>query len=435
MRTLTAALALGVLSAAAPAISAQAVGEADPAPTNVKIAWADATHTNVRVTWDDVGAVANRAYPIYPDGPSSLVWETPADGPNQVDIPSERFRGNLVVKIGVVVLNSNSQPTSPEGLSVPFDTQKQPLPVIDSITSVPPTKFTVKWHPQDPIPDPNPGDPMDLPPVATPLYQVWASARDLDGVMQRTPLSSATEATFEQVTPPPFRVRVTAETEWGKNYSAVSQVYSERFTSLTIPTTATYGQLTVIKGVLQRQVQACDLGPCWGEPWVEAPRTVVLQARANSTSPWYVVGSTRSTSTGAFTISPPTWGTRQYRIVVPDVYTEDGLAVGVTSGAVTTVAKPKVTASFNDSTAYYGQKVTARVGLTPKANVRTTLQRWDGTAWRNVKWVYTSSGAGSYTFTAVQRGRVSYRFVVPAFTWSGWQLASQVSPTIVLTTS
>jgi hypothetical protein len=30
----------------------------------------------------------------------------------------------------------------------------------------------------------------------------------------------------------------------------------------------------------------------------------------------------------------------------------------------------------------YGQRVTARVKISPPANVRTTLQRWDGNAWR-----------------------------------------------------
>jgi hypothetical protein len=436
MHIVTKALALGVVSTIAPALPAGAAGNAqtaDPAPTNVQVAWADTAHTAVRVTWDEVGAVANRAYPVFPDGPSSLVWPSPADGPNQVDIPTQYLGGRSVVKIAVVVLNSASEPTSPAGLSVPFDTLRPPTPIIDSISSVPPTKYAVKWHAGPPVADPNPGDPLDLPAV-TPQYQVWASPRDFNGWESRTSWSSATAATFEQLTPPPFKVSVAVNSEWGLGYAPTKRVDTERFTSLTIPTTATYGQLTVIKGVIQRLSQACDPGPCWSEPWTEASRTVVLQGRANSTSAWYVVGSTRSTSTGAFTISPPTWGTRQYRIVVPDVYTSEGLGVGVTSGAVTTVAKPKVTASFNGSTAYYRQKVAARVGLNPKANVRTTLQRWDGTAWRNVKWVYTSSGAGSYTFTAIQRGKVSYRFVVPAFSWYGWPVASQVSPTIVLTT-
>ncbi|TCO47699.1 hypothetical protein EV646_105253 [Kribbella antiqua] len=430
MHTLTAALALGLVSTAALAVPAHA---ADPAPTNVQVAWADAAHTTVRVTWDEVGVVPNRVYAQYPDGPGAY-YAPPADGTNQMDIASDALGGQPVLRMGVIVVDSAGQATSPAGLSVLFDTLRQPKPIIDSIASVPPTKYAVKWHASAPTPDPNPGDPLDLP-AAAPQYQVWANPRDFNQYEPRTPWSTATQATFERPTAPPFKLSVAVNSEWGLNYAQTHRVDYEKIPSLTIPTTATYGQLTVIKGRIERWMQACDPGPCFEQPWTEAPRTVILQARANATSAWYVVGSTRSTSTGNFTISPTAWGTRQYRIVVPDVYTGEGLGVGVTSGAVTTVARPKVTASFNDSTAYYGQKVTARVGLTPKANVRTTLQRWNGTAWVNVKWVYTSSGAGTYTFTAVQRGRVSYRFVVPAFTWSGWPLASQVSPTFVLTTS
>jgi hypothetical protein len=436
MHTVTTALALGIVSTIAATVPAAAAGTsqtADPAPANVQVAWTDDTHQAFRVTWDDVGQVANRAYAVFPNGTGHLKW-APADGPNQVDIPHDEFDGVPVVRIAVVVANSAGQTTSQEGFSVAFDTLKQPKPIIDSIKSVPPKSFTVKWHPQAPTEDPNPGDPLDLP--VTPRYQVWAPpAVDVNYLEPVTPLSTATEATFELPASPPSAVSVTADTEWGPSYSATRYIDRGRFTSLTIPTTATYGQLTVIKGVVKRVTYTCDGGPCGELLRPGAPRTVVLQARANATSPWYVVGSTRSTSTDAFTISPPTWGTRQYRIVVPDVYTSEGLGLGVISGPVTTVAKPKVTASFADATVKYGQKVTARIGINPKANVRTTLQRWDGKAWRDLKWVNTSNGAGSYTFTTAKRGEVSYRFVVPALTWSGRPLASQVSPTFVLTTS
>ena len=73
--------------------------------------------------------------------------------------------------------------------------------------------------------------------------------------------------------------------------------------------------------------------------------------------------------------------------------------------------------------------------MIPLANVRTTLQRWDGTAWRDLKYVYTTNGVGNYTFTATQRGRYAYRFLVPALTYAGRPLSWQVSPTIALTTT
>jgi hypothetical protein len=335
--------------------------------------------------------------------------------------------------MAVYVIAPGGEPTSPAGLSAPFDTLRPPRPVIDLITAVPPTRFKVKWHPEAAATDPNPGDPLDLP--AAPQYEVMANYRNFNQYEAVTPASSATEATFEQLTAPPFRLFVRGTNEWGASYAESRRIDYERFASLTIPSAANYGQLAIIRGVVNRWTQACDPGPCWEQTALEASRTVVLQARTNASSPWYVVGSTRTTAAGAFSISPPTQGTRQYRVVVPDVYDATGLGIGVVSGAVTTLAKPRVSASFADSTAKYGQRVTARVRIAPPANVRTTLQRWDGKAWRGLKWVYTSKGSGAYTFTATQRGRYAYRFLVPAFTYAGRPLTWQVSPSIVLTTS
>ena len=53
--------------------------------------------------------------------------------------------------------------------------------------------------------------------------------------------------------------------------------------------------------------------------------------------------------------------------------------------------------------------------MAAKNSVRTTLQRWNGSAWISIKWVYVQNGAGSYTFTASE-GTVRWRFVVPAST-------------------
>jgi outer membrane protein assembly factor BamB len=63
-----------------------------------------------------------------------------------------------------------------------------------------------------------------------------------------------------------------------------------------------------------------------------------------------------------------------------------------------------------------GQHVTARLTMAARNSVRTTLQRWNGSAWVNVKWVYLKNGTGSYTFVAATKGTVRWRFVVPAST-------------------
>lgn len=61
-----------------------------------------------------------------------------------------------------------------------------------------------------------------------------------------------------------------------------------------LPTAGVGGNPVVRVGVFAMaggEPSSCDPGPCWSMEWPEPPRTVVLQARANASSPWYVVGS------------------------------------------------------------------------------------------------------------------------------------------------
>jgi hypothetical protein len=423
------AAALGLLMTVGLVSPAQA---ADPAPTNVKVAWTNAAHTHVRVTWDETGSVPNRAFPQYPTGLGWLTPVTAADG-NQVDLSVAQFDSAPVVRVAVYAGGNES--TSPAGVSVAFDTLLRGTPVIDSLTAAAGNQFTMKWHAgADPV-DPNPGDPLDLAPGPH-RFQVYASLATVTIWDLVVDAGVATSATFKPIDAPPIGVSVRDYNEWSDSYAAAGvDVDTGRFGSMSVPAATTYGQPTVITGQLQRFTRRCDPGPCWAERIVDTPRPVVLHARADAASPWYVVGVVQSTATGAFRFAPVAWGTRQYRVAVPDHFANESLGLGVISGASTTLTRPGVRGGFTDSTATYGQRVTTRVTLAPPANVRTTLQRWDGQAWRDVKWVYTSGGAGTYTFTATQRGRFAYRYLVPAFTYGGRPLSWQVSANFVLTTS
>jgi hypothetical protein len=420
---------LGLLVAVGVVTPAQA---ADPAPTNVKVAWANAAHTHVRVTWSETASVPNRVFPQYASGLGYLT-QVPAAAGNQVDLRVDQFNPGTVAKVAVYAGGNAS--TSPAGVSVAFDTLLRGQPVIDSLTAAAGNQFTMKWHAgADPV-DPNPGDPLDLP-LGPHRFQVYASLANVTIWDLVADAGTATSATFTPHDAAPIGVSVRDYNEWSDAYSAGGVVIdTERFGSVSVPAATTYGQPTVITGQLQRFTRFCDPGPCWADRIVEAPRPVVLQARADAASPWYVVGIVQSTAKGAFRSAPVAWGTRQYRVAVPDHFANDSLGLGVISGASTTLTRPGVSGGFTDSTATYGQRVTTRVTLAPPANVRTTLQRWDGEAWRDLKWVSTSKGAGSYTFSATQRGRFAYRYLVPAFSYGGRPLSWQVSPNFVLTTS
>ncbi|ONI71531.1 hypothetical protein BWI15_15240 [Kribbella sp. ALI-6-A] len=404
---------------------------ADPAPTNVKVAWSSAAHTHVRVTWDEAVAAPNRIYPQYPSGVGGETTTTAA-APNQVDLPVAAFRNEPSVRIAVY---AGPVGTGPAGLSVPFDTLTPGEPVIDQMIAKGDNTYTMTWRSGPPKPDPNAGDPLDLTngPHHFQLYASRATVTIWDVVV---PWTTATTATFLTTDKPPIHLGLYDRNEWTANSAGKSLALDyERFGPVTIPASTTYGQPTVITGVIERLSRFCDPGPCWEMRTGEAPRPVVLQARNTTGAPWYVVGSVQSQADGRFRFAPVARGTREYRIAVPDQLTSDSFGLGVIGPASTTLTRPRVLASFADPTVKLGQPARARISVSPAVNVRTTLQRWDGTAWRDLKWVYLSSGWGDYTFAATQRGSYAYRFLVPSFTYGGLPLAWQVSPTFVLTAS
>jgi hypothetical protein len=381
-----------------------------------------------------VGSQPNEITFIRPDT-TFQVRSTSAADPNSVTLQAWSTLNYPVLRVGVFTALPGGPRTSPAGLSEEFDASLPAQPVFDQLAKGPDGTFVAKWH-ADALVDLNPGDPLDLPPVPQ-QYRVEVKGQWANLWAPVTPPSTATQATFTSPIPPPFGVSVSAANEWGTapGYRTGRQIEYDRFHKLSIPLATAYGQPTMVSGMLERMTQWCDVISCLSQVRREAPRSVALQARADASTPWYLVGVTRSSSTGSFSFAPAALGTRQYRVVVPDVYDASGLGLGVTSGAGTTLAKVRVlSANFVDPTATYGQRVTARVKISPPANVRTTLQRWDGNAWRDVKWVTTSGGYGAYTFTASQRGRFAYRFFVPAFSYAGRSLSWQVSANFVLTT-
>jgi len=440
MRVLTGMLVLAVGSAVGLVQPASAAVAADPAPTNVRIAWADPSTSTVRVSWDEVGSRPNQLKVLTVDGvvTSSGSASTTATQPNQVDI-ALTSAGAGAVRIAVYIGTSSEVLTSPPGLSKPFDQLPTPAPVLRPVVLGADRLVTLKWDAGVPPTDPAPNDPLDLPAPGA-RYQLQVI---LPGYLSKQPFGepfAATEITLPRWTPP-YSVDVASlPNEWGGGSDSMF-VQGERFTKLSIPSAVSYGQTTVIAGSVQKLGLISMPGPFSVYPYEDPNRLLVLQARTNASTPWYVVGSTRSTSVGApfdsaFRFAPVGLETRQYRVVVPDIFGPHYLLAGVTSGVVTTLARARVlSAGFTDSTATMGQRVTAQLRISPAANVRTTLQRWDGVAWRDLKWVDLKSGSGSYTFTATQRGRFAYRFLVPSFTFAGRSVAWQVSPTFVLTTS
>lgn len=434
----TAALAVGLMVTGA--LPALATPTADPAPTNIKISWADVAQRTVTITWDEVGQKANEVK-LYNEAGAVLdtAPSTEADEPNQAQLEYMNDYGLTKLRFGVTTKTSAG--TSPVAYSVYFDATAPANPILEDVVPGAGGTVAVKWRAGAAIADTTPGDPLDRP--QKPLFQVLVTTIDGAGARLSPPSATATEYVIKNRAKP-YDTLVAASNEWGETYSKASGVRQERFVRATIPARVGYGQPTVITGSIQHLGFVCeDPVVCTTPPTADVGAPVVLQARANASAAWQAVTSTKATASPTttqwsnfrFSVAAP--GTRQYRVVVPNqTYKARGIAVaGVATNAVTTVTTARVmSAKFVDPTATYGQKVTAALRITPPGAVRTTLQRLDGKTWVSVKWVYLKAGAGSYTFTAVRRGAVAYRFVVPAFTYAGRPIAGVTTGSFVLTT-
>ncbi|WP_432941889.1 hypothetical protein ACQPXM_34540 [Kribbella sp. CA-253562] len=401
--------------------------------SNVQVAWSSAAHTHVRVTWQESEPTGNRVFAEYPwDNGNGR--ELPTAAPNQVDFPVAEFFNSPVVRIGVFGITDAGVNTAPTVHSVPFDTLTRGVPVVDQVVAVN-GSYTLRWHSApDPV-DENPGDPLDLANVPH-HYQVFV--RPLPTSVW-SPVGSpgpTPTVTFPMQDAPPFTVAVRDSNEWPRSPAVLwTEFYGGRPGPVTVPAATTYGQPTVITGRFDRIGRRCAEGTCWTTPIGDIPRTVVLQARADATSPWYAVGTAQTYDSGSYRFAPVARGTRQYRVAVPDRYAGNNFSLGAIGTPSTALTRPRVLASFADPTVKLGQPARARISVSPAVNVRTTLQRWDGTAWRDQKWVDLKSGWGDHTFAATRRGSSAYRFLVPSSTYGGLPLAWQVSPTFVLTAS
>jgi hypothetical protein len=144
---------------------------------------------------------------------------------------------------------------------------------------------------------------------------------------------------------------------------------------------------------------------------------VYLQARSGPGGAWSTLASSLTATNGSFRLAVRSPGTRDYRLEVLGVSkppSSDAKAAQLTAPVRVVARNRVVSARFDDPYISVGQHVTAQLTMAVRSNVRTTLQRWNGSSWVNVKWVYLHDGTGSYTFTATRRGVFGWRFVIPA---------------------
>jgi hypothetical protein len=305
-----------------------------------------------------------------------------------------------------------------------FDTNG-PLPLLTSIRGDADGSLHLTWAPQL-VPDPNPGDPLDLPAGAV-KYQLVGQFNIGEVLKAFGPSSSALTRSYS-----PGKgglLGIAADNEWRPveeccgGYRFVDyrdadyvRVFSTALTSH-VPSVATYSLPMTITGTVQRAGEDCNHLECRPSAEPDRGRRVVLHGRNSAAGAWYAVTSTKTDANGVFRLPVIAPGTRHYRVLALGTSRRNGggfpVAGDMSGPTATTTQTRVVSARFDDATATRGQRVTARLKVAPGGNQRATLQRRTGSAWVDLKWVHLVRGVGSYTFAAVQPGTASYRYIVP----------------------
>lgn len=402
----------------ASALTTTEAAAADPAPTNVHVSWKDDTFQQVRVTWEEDAPRPNKIVLRHRGTTAGyLPVYLPAGAPNVVDIaawnvPYYAWVDSAKPLEFAVSVGTQTGETSPSAVSEAFD----------ALTPYPPTRVSasmsgtstihVTWAPAN-VPDETPNDPLDrnIPLTYAPYYTTNGP---------RVPIGKqgpATQLTFTGPKPP-FTVGVVAHNEWGGQFP--STLVNARLTQLTvkIPTWSVYGLNTSkITGTFSTTA---------GEP-----RLVVLQARNSSTSPWYVVRSYAFRG-GKFEFTLGTAGTRQYRVAIPNAMQYGSVAwFGAYSAAATSTTRLRTLGYFWYTAIYAGWTNQARLRVEPGVNTTAILQRWNGKTWTTVGSVKVTNGYGVGYIRTTTRGRVAYRYYVPASTYGGLRFAAAYTPTFV----
>jgi hypothetical protein len=424
-RTATLLIACGLVVSGQLVSGSAAAGQTadDPAPSDVTIAWADTTHQAIRVSWQEAADLPNKIAVRKVGYASERSTQfTSAGAPNEVSVPVEplRIAGCGTFEIAVWIGTADGV-TSAAGVSVPFDNRRAPAPVLLSFTPSGSGVIQSSWRWSGySCADNTPDDPLDVP--EPPMFQPGIRT----GSGPYVPAGPPTVATQLSVSGnPPYELRVWSVNEWGYGATEFHSIFAERTAlSAQVPATAVYLQPMAITG----KVSLFDGADS---------RWLILQARDSSTSPWYEVTRTYQDLGDPgfrFTFNSP--GTRSYRVIAPTRRnTCCTIQFGTTTASARSGARYRVvTARFGDSSASYGQRVAAYVQMYPALSVRSILERWDGTAWVGVKYVYTDGGTGKYSFTANTRGTTAYRFVIPTAMYNGRAFVTTTTPTFVLTT-
>jgi hypothetical protein len=309
----------------------------EPAPTNVTLAWTSDAHTSAMIRWDETGDVRDQIDIVRADGSATFIASQFAEAGQPNEVPLFGGLYDTDFRILVRVVDADGTALSDPASSPEFDTDRVPAAVIKSVVPREDGSILMTWA-QGTYTDPNPGDPLDIPPVTPYRYTPVASVidfNDWDDVGKPTTATSFVVPARES----PVKVGLRSPTnEWYGWTGTDAQVEGNRLTTR-IPSSATIGGKLTVTGKSVRLTRICDPGPCWFGEWDDQGREVRLQTRTARGAPWRTVATAKARKGGAYTLKAGFAGTGDYRVVEPAInFTPpDGDARAFAATAVTTV--------------------------------------------------------------------------------------------------
>jgi hypothetical protein len=300
---LTVAGTLGV-----PAAHAAAASTIGP----VTVAWTDSAHSKVRISWAETAPVANTISIAF-DSLVEPVGSTAADGANELVVSPEALYPDYDMTVAKIVVEGAA---GEKATSVGFD-RYYPYGRTTGLSFT--TSNAVQYSMAAPLDDTTPGDPLDVsvPAKWLPVLTLKQQPGTFDQCGEVTLPLSSTPTNSVASRNQPYALSVTAVNEWsaGRRGSYGGNVQT---TAITMAT-ALSGTVTT-KAIFQTGMPPA----CYETSFPGANEPVILHARKNATSPWYVVGSMRTGNDGKFTFKVTPAG-RQFRaVVVNSTFTGDG---------------------------------------------------------------------------------------------------------------
>ncbi|TWD75315.1 hypothetical protein FB561_6753 [Kribbella amoyensis] len=387
---------------------------------SVQVAWVDSTYQKVRITWTETAPAPNTIVLERPGTDDRRLGTLPADQPNELLVASSSLQpnGNPADVARIVV----SEPSGDEARSADFDRYLRDLP--DPVLTFT-TDGGVRWTiPPEPGPDTTPDDPLDVDQPTR--YRVQLLLDELPHTVMDCgavdlPATTALTGVVANRSKP-YSLMMYSVNEWSPagRLGSISSTGTSSVT-MTAPAATGFGAPITLTGTTGTCfIYQSGMPPACREVngATYAGRTVILHARDTTTGPWYVVGTTKTDSTGKYTFTVRNPGAREYRAVIAASAEYNSATYGAASPVHSVKASTRVvSAKFIQPVVAYGTKPQAYLWVDPAGTQQAALQFKNASgAWQGISSKTLYAGRGLLSFPWNRRGTTQFRWWVPGST-------------------